>query len=152
MSKALKPAEVVVYLIVAVGVIAYFATRTPAAPTSKAPVKSAESAPIEEKALSAAITFNGAFDTFHIENQDSFPWSNCEFDLNPHGLSSGFSIDVAKITPGAEHAVAIEVTEFADGEGKRFDPVTHKVVAIVAQCDTPEGRRYFSGSFGQSAG
>jgi len=100
-----------------------------------------------ERSLSAFIGYNRTLHIFRVENRDTFPWTSCQFSLNSHGIS-GYELQVESIEPGLTEAALLHSAEFADPDGKRFDPSTDEVATLDLDCETTDGRLYYRGKFG----
>ncbi len=97
--------------------------------------------------LTARIGYNRKLLLLRIENGDSFAWSNCQLSLDARGISSGYVRSVETIRPGLTDAALIELGEFVDGDGHKFDPATEPVATLDITCDTPQGQRSYGGRF-----
>ena len=116
--------------------------------TSSTPPETAIARPYQlEQSLSAFIGYNRTLHIFRVENRDTFPWTNCQFSLNSHGIS-GYELQVESIKPGLTDAALLQSAEFADPDGKKFDPSTDKVATLDLDCETTHGRLYYRGKFG----
>ncbi len=93
--------------------------------------------------LSAVVRFTGL--QFAITNNDSFDWQNCKLEVNPRTFSSGFTYNAASLRAGHEYSVG--ALQFANGDGKRFNPIEFKPTSIAISCDTQRGRGYYYGSW-----
>jgi len=100
-----------------------------------------------ERSLSAVVGYNRTLDIFRIENRDTFPWTSCLFSLNSHAIS-GYELQVESIKPGLTEAAMLRSAEFADPDGKKFDPSTNKVATLDLDCETAHGHLYYRGKFG----
>jgi hypothetical protein len=119
---------------------------------SSTPPETAIARPYQlEKGLSAFIGYNRTLDTFRVENRDTFPWTGCQFSLNSHGIS-GYELQVESIKPGLTEATLLQSAEFADPDGKKFDPSTDKVATLDLDCETTHGHLYYKGKFGSGSG
>ncbi len=103
-----------------------------------------------EHSLTASVGYNRTLHLFRIENRDAFPWTSCQLTLNSHGLS-GYELEVAAIKPGLTDAVLPQSAEFAENSGRRFDPSTEEVSTLDLDCETPRGRLYYGGRFGEDS-
>ena len=101
----------------------------------------------EGPALSARIGYNRRLFLFRVENGDAFAWSNCQLSLNAQGVSSGYVREVPAIKPGITDAALLESAEFADGDGRHFDPATQQVATLDIACETPQGHLAYGGRF-----
>jgi hypothetical protein len=108
-----------------------------AAPTPATPSQPAHGAAVH---LTAEIGYGHAQSLFHVENRDTFPWSNCQFTLNAHGTTPGYTLVIASMKPGIEGTAVLRAGDFNDAAGKKFDPVVNAVSALDVGCDTPQGR------------
>ena len=82
-----------------------------------------------------------------MENRDTFPWANCQFSLNSHGISA-YELQVESIKPGLTEAALLQSAAFVDPDGKKFDPSTDKVATLDLDCETTHGHLYYKGKFG----
>ena len=116
--------------------------------TSSSPPETAFARPYQlERSLSAFIGYNRTLDTFRVENRDTFPWTSCLFSLNSHAIS-GYELQVESIKPGLTQAAMLRSAEFADPDGRKFDPSTDKVATLDLDCETAHGHLYYRGKFG----
>lgn len=93
--------------------------------------------------LKAAVRFTGL--QFAITNNDSFDWQNCELEINPRTFSSGFKYNAGSLRAGREYSVG--ALQFANGEGKRFNPLEFKPTSVTISCNTPRGRGFYYGAW-----
>lgn len=100
-----------------------------------------------ERSLTGSVGYNRSLHVFRIENRDSFAWTNCLLSLNSRGISS-FKLEVEAIKAGLTEAALLQSNEFADDDGKRFDPTTSDVARLDLDCETPHGHLYYGGEFG----
>lgn len=100
----------------------------------------------EREGLSASVGYNRKLSVLRVENHDAFAWSHCLLSLNAHGVSSGYTRDVASIRPGITEAALLESAEFSADDGHKFDPAQALATLDIA-CDTPNGPRSYAGSF-----
>lgn len=117
-------------------------TAAPAAPTPATPSAATSSQPAHGAVvhLAAEIGYSHAQSLFRVENRDTFPWGNCQFTLNAHGTTPGYTLTIASMKPGIEGAAVLRAGDFTDAAGKRFDPVADRVSTLDVGCDTPQGR------------
>jgi hypothetical protein len=99
-----------------------------------------------EQSLSASVGYNRTLYLLRVENRDPFPWTNCQVSLNSRGIY-GFELDVKAINPGLTEAAFLQSAEFADPDGKRFDPANASVATLDLDCETPHGHLYYGGRF-----
>jgi hypothetical protein len=97
--------------------------------------------------LTATVGYNRRLFVLRVQNGDTFAWSNCELSINARGMSSGYTHPVDIIRPGITAAALLASGEFADGDGRRFDPATQQVATLDVACETPRGRRSYQGKF-----
>ena len=90
--------------------------------------------------LTAEVRFSDS--QIQIENNDTYAWTFCTVTLNS-GIRGSWSQELGRIPAG--ETVAGGLMAFTRGRGERFNPVTHAVQDVLIDCDTPEGRRYYSG-------
>ena len=118
---------------------------------SSTPPETAIARPYQlERSLSAFIGYNGTLHIFRVENRDTFPWTSCQFSLNSHGIS-GYELQVESIEPGLTEAALLQSAEFADPDGKRFDPSTDQVATLDLDCETTHGHLHYRGKFGRES-
>ena len=119
--------------------------------TSPAPQETVIARPYRrlERSLAASIGYNRTLYLFRVENRDTFPWTHCQLSLNSQGIS-GYELEVESVKPGLTEAVLLQSSEFADSNGKGFDPSADKVATLDLDCETPGGRLYYEGKFGPS--
>jgi hypothetical protein len=97
--------------------------------------------------LTARIGYNKKLLLLRVENDDDFLWSNCQLSLDAQGVSSGYLRTLETIRPGLTDAALIELGDFVDGEGRKFDPATQPVTTLDVACETPRGQRAYGGRF-----
>jgi hypothetical protein len=93
--------------------------------------------------LNATVQFTGT--QFVVTNSDSFNWTNCKLEVNPKTFSSGFTYQAALLAAGQTYSVGS--LQFANGDGKRFNPFDFKPTSFSVSCDTPSGRGYYYGGW-----
>lgn len=79
-----------------------------------------------------------------LKNIDSMTWENCDLGLNPHDSSRGYTRALRILHPG--ESMRFDVTDFTDGDGRRFDPAQQIVKYFQINCTTPD-LGTFTGSF-----
>jgi hypothetical protein len=99
-----------------------------------------------ERSLTAFVAYNRTLHLLRVENRDTFSWTQCRLSLNVHGIS-GYDLEVEAIRPGLTQAALLQSAEFADPDGKRFDPSTDKIATLDLRCETPGGHLYYGGKF-----
>lgn len=99
-----------------------------------------------ELGLTAVVGYNRTLYLLRVENRDTFPWTNCQVSLNSRGIS-GYELEVKSIKPGLADAALLQSAEFADPDGRSFDPSTDKVATLDLDCETPHGHLYYGGKF-----
>lgn len=72
--------------------------------------------------VKASVNIKGT--QFDVTNESDFDWENITFSLNKDGLSSGYSISHESLKQGETYIV--NITEFANGDGVRFNLSTIK--------------------------
>lgn len=120
---------------------------TPGGPARAAPPATTIAQPAGGRGLAATVGYNRKLFLLRVQNGDSFAWSNCELSINAQGISSGYTRAVETIRPGITEAALLPSAEFADGEGRRFDPATQQVATLDVACETPQGHSSFQGKF-----
>jgi hypothetical protein len=155
-KKSRPPIEIAVGLGIAVLCIAGLAWQSSwdneAARGEVAPVANPETAiarPYRQltQSLDAFVGYNRTLYLFRVENRDAFAWTHCLLSLNSHGIS-GYELEVESIKPGLTEAALLQIAEFVDTEGQKFDPTTNQVATLDLDCETPGGHRYYRGKFG----
>ncbi len=154
-KKSHLPIEVVGGLSVAIVCLVALASRTGSQDdaagytvASGTPPETAIARPYQrERSLTAFVSYNRTLHLFRVENRDTFPWTSCQFSLNSHGIS-GYELQVESIKPGLTDAALLQSAEFADPDGKKFDPSADKVATLDLDCDTTHGHLYYKGRFG----
>lgn len=101
----------------------------------------------DHEGLRASVGYNRKLAVLRVENLDAFAWSRCLLSLNAHGVSSGYTHDVASIRPGITEAALLESAEFAGDDGHRFDPEAQTLSTLDIACETPNGPQSYAGSF-----
>ena len=91
--------------------------------------------------LSAEVRFSGS--QIQIENNDTYAWTLCKVTLNSGIVRGSWSQEMGQIPAG--ETVSGGLMAFTRGRGERFNPLTHAVEDVLIDCDTPEGRRYWTG-------
>jgi hypothetical protein len=127
-------------VVIALVILAVIFSSSQHATTSSSSSSSAVGAPN----LTARVTFTGV--RFTVENQDFFDWTDCDFSLNPHGLSLGYRLKTSGIKAGK--SAAINSLDFADSDNRRFNPLGFKVETLYLECETPAGHRATAVGFG----
>lgn len=97
--------------------------------------------------LAATIGYNRKLLLFRVQNRDPFAWSGCQLSINAQGVSSGYTRDLATISPGITEAALLASAEFVDADGRKFDPATQQVATLDIACQTPQGQRSYTGRF-----
>ena len=97
--------------------------------------------------LTATVGYNRTLFNLRVENGDPFAWTGCQLSLNAQGVSSGYTREVETIRPGLTEAALLASGEFADADGRRFDPAAQEVATLDIACETPHGRRSYAGKF-----
>lgn len=121
---------------------------TPSMPTAAAPPRSAPAPSAPPAAtmppaspssvdLNAAVRFDGA--QFIIANGDGFDWTNVRLTVNEGFLRGGYVYEAGHMGSGQVYTVG--AMQFAEGDGERFNPFTHKPKTLSIHCDTSIGAR-----------
>ena len=84
--------------------------------------------------LNASVRRTGA--QLLVENRDTFPWRNCEVEINP-GRGGGWSQRVAYVPAG--ETIRGGLLAFTREGGERFNPATHAIETVRVACDVPAG-------------
>jgi hypothetical protein len=87
--------------------------------------------------IHAAVSFTGS--TLVTTNEDDFDWTNVKLEINPHILSNGYVFNTDRIA--SHRTYSFDVMEFADSDGERFNPFTHKPQEVCISCDAPRGKK-----------
>ena len=86
-----------------------------------------------EEPLKAVVRDVGGI--FAIQNNDSFPWSNCDIELN-----SDYDLKGINVPPG--ETIRVAARDFTTSSGTRFNPVTTKAQKMYIYCrGAPGGAR-----------
>lgn len=93
--------------------------------------------------LNASVKFTG--NQFVITNADSFTWSNCKLEVNSKVFSSGYKYEGATLRAGETYTIG--AMQFANSDGERFNPFTHKPQSFSLYCDTPRGKGHYYGGW-----
>jgi hypothetical protein len=87
--------------------------------------------------LNAEVSFDGT--QFSITNNDSFPWSDVELDLNGGTFTSGFVLrPTMQMQPAETYTVG--AAQFAKGDGTRFNPFQMKPQRFCVLAKNPQGQ------------
>lgn len=97
--------------------------------------------------LAVSVGYNRKLFLLRVQNGDSFDWTDCQLSINAQGVSSGYMRDVAVIKRGITEAALLASAEFADAEGRKFDPAAEEVTKLDIGCQTPQGHRSYTGRF-----
>jgi len=76
---------------------------------------------------------------FTTKNESNFDWKDITFNINKNGLSSGYSLGHDYLKQG--ETLTIEITEFANNEGIRFNPLTMKPLNLTIDLHDSLGRQ-----------
>ena len=76
---------------------------------------------------------------FTITNNDSFAWTDVEFDLNYETWSSGYTYYAGRLEPNTIYTVGS--MQFAKSDGTMFNPFTQKPLKMSIRARTPDGKR-----------
>lgn len=72
--------------------------------------------------VKASVNISGT--QFKVKNESDFDWEIVTLSLNKDGLSSGYTLDLESIKQ--EETYIVDITEFADSSGMRFNLSTMK--------------------------
>ncbi|HLY53191.1 MAG TPA: zinc-ribbon domain-containing protein [Steroidobacteraceae bacterium] len=123
-------------------------SETPSAHAEAAAPGTAIARPTREpEGLTASVGYNRKLAILRVENRDAFTWNNCLLSLNAHGISAGYTREVASIRPGITEAALLESAEFSGERGRRFDPSADVPATLDMTCGTPHGPQSYAGSF-----
>ena len=78
-------------------------------------------------------------------NRDPFDWTDCKLEVNPGFLSGGYELRAGLLRSGDTYTVG--AMQFANSDGERFNPFSHKAQAFSIRCSTPKGRAGYYGSW-----
>jgi hypothetical protein len=81
--------------------------------------------------LNARVRFDG--EAFHINNMNSYSWSNCRLSIN-----GDYEFRADQIPGGNE--TTIEALRFTKSDGERFNPLVRAAKHIHIYCRWPDGR------------
>jgi hypothetical protein len=90
----------------------------------------------EDVELSAVVAYDDG--QFTVTNNDSFAWTDVEFDLNYETWSSGYTYHANRLE--ANTAYTVGSMQFAKGDGTLFNPFAQKPLKMSIHCTTPDGR------------
>lgn len=93
--------------------------------------------------LNAGVTFSGT--QFIIQNNDSFDWTNVKLEVNSKTFSSGYILKSGRIAAGETYTVG--AMQFANSDGEKFNPFSHKPLNFSIWCDTAKGKGLYYGSW-----
>jgi hypothetical protein len=96
----------------------------------------------EEAKLHAEVRFTGT--QFVITNLDKYDWADVRMTVNSHGWSGGYKLTAKRIEAGATYTVG--ALQFAESDGTRFDPFTHKAQSFDLAADAEGQSRFWSGA------
>jgi hypothetical protein len=115
--------------------------RTPSRPPSSS--TSPSQTPPRTTELNASVRFSGT--QFIITNEDSFNWSSVKMEVNGGIISGGYELTVP--TMKAKETYTVGAMQFADSDGKRFNPFQMKPQKFTIRASTPDGYRYYVGGW-----
>lgn len=111
-------------------------------PTSSSPRSSP--APVKPSPeIYAAVRFTGT--QFVITNKDSFDWTNVKLEINGGIFSGGYQLKPERMKAGETYTVG--ALQFADSDGKRFNPFEMKPQKLSITADTPNGMAVYVGGW-----
>lgn len=87
--------------------------------------------------LDANVTFSAV--AFKIDNQESYDWRSCKFEINSKFFSGGYEYTSSKGI-NAKDSLIISFSEFTK-DSKRFDFLAEKPEKLFISCDTMGQRR-----------
>lgn len=93
--------------------------------------------------LTSEVRFTG--EQFIIRNRDTFDWTNVELAVNPGVFNSGYTLNADRVEAGETYTVG--AMQFADSDGQRFNPATHKPTSFRITADTPNGEGFDAGEW-----
>jgi hypothetical protein len=93
--------------------------------------------------INAEVRFTGS--QFIIKNTDSYDWTNVKMEINGGLLSGGYELNHRTIKAGQTYTVG--AMQFADSDGKRFNPFQMKPQKFVICGETPNGRTCYTGGW-----
>jgi len=89
--------------------------------------------------LNASVSFNGK--QFIIKNADSYDWSNVRLEVNGGIISGGYQLRQDLMKAGETYTVG--AMQFADSDGKRFNPFQMKAQKFRITASVPGGSGYY---------
>ena len=89
-----------------------------------------------EVTLNAKVVYDDG--QFIITNNDSFVWTDVEFDLNYETWSSGYTYHTGRLEANTVYTVGS--MQFAKSDGTMFNPFTQKPLKMSIHCKTPDGK------------
>ena len=119
----------------------------PVAPQPLTPETAVARPSRDREGLTASVGYNRKLSVLRVENRDGFAWNHCLLSLNAHGISAGYTLEVASVRPGITEAALLESAEFSGDEGHKFDPAAQAVATVDIACETPQGPQSYAGSF-----
>lgn len=93
--------------------------------------------------LHTTVRFTGT--QIVIDNKDPFDWTDVKLEINPGLVSGGYALDVERMKAGETYTVG--ALQFANSDGERFNPFTHKPQKFTVSCNTPGGRGFYYGTW-----
>jgi len=96
-----------------------------------------------EVRLNARVTFTGS--QFVVYNNDTFDWTNVDFQLTLEDAGKSFNLNIPVIHAGKKRIV--RASEFTSKNGERFNPYKMKPKRFLIWCDTQDRKNgtYFAG-------
>lgn len=110
--------------------------------------KDNRTAPIQEQPrasseLKASVRFNGT--QFIVTNNDAFDWANVKLEINGGIISGGYQLTTASMKSGETYTIG--AMQFADSDGKRFNPFQMKPQKFRITANTPNGSSFYLGGW-----
>ena len=90
--------------------------------------------------IAGGVRFDGS--AFEITNGNAYDWVQVKMAVNSGLVSSGYKLEIPKIIGGSTFRVA--AGQFAKSDGERFNPGTHVPKDFTIDCQTPQGRGFYS--------
>lgn len=85
--------------------------------------------------LNARVNYSGG--QIHVTNLNSYDWTHVEFQINPGIIRRGYFLKVERIQVG--HSYSVDVIQFANKKGERFNPFGMKLRTFVIIAHKPNG-------------
>jgi hypothetical protein len=90
---------------------------------------------VSRQRLDGSVRFDGF--QLKITNNGVEPWANVRLDINGGLAHRGYEHNVDSMA--SRQTIAVASTEFVDESGKRFNPITEKLVQLRIRCVLSDG-------------